>query len=59
MNIDQLIEKMGGLAGACAMFGWQGGTIHQVRDEIKRRLAKVGIVPNRDGVFVTVAFKQC
>lgn len=53
-SIDSLLEAIGGLNGACEMFGWQGGTIHQAKAEIKKRLACNGIVENRDGILVTL-----
>jgi len=43
MTIDELVESAGGLNGLCKLFGWQGGTIHQVVVEVKRRLDAAGI----------------
>lgn len=43
LTLDELLESIGGLAGACKMFGWQGGTIHQAKAEMRKRLAAGGI----------------
>jgi len=57
MNTDQLIKEIGGLEATCKLFGWQGGTIHQARIEIIRRLGMVGIVPDKQGVFVNLLYR--
>lgn len=49
MTMNELIQVEGGLSGMCKLFGWQGGTIHQVRAEIKRRMALSGIFYDKDG----------
>lgn len=50
-TVDSIAEKVG-LKGLCEMFGWQGGTIHQAKEEIRRRLGNEGICPRKkDGVF--------
>lgn len=41
--IDKILDAIGGLEGACKVFGWQGGTIHQAKTELMRRLAQKGI----------------
>ena len=41
--IDDLIARSGGMLKVMQSFGWQGGTIHQVRDEVLRKW-KNGIV---------------
>lgn len=51
---DDLIETIGGLTATCRFFGWQGGTLQQARDETKKRLAAVGVFPDRNGVFGTL-----
>ena len=41
--IDAILEAMGGLDGACYTFGWQGGTIHDAKRELIRRLNLNGL----------------
>lgn len=58
MTIENIIEEQGGLEGMCKMFGWQGGTIHQVRDEIKRRLNAHGVFEHKDTKeLITISIK--
>ena len=49
--VDNLIEKSGGTLAVMHHFGWQGGTIHQVRDETIRRLHCTDIAIGKDGVL--------
>lgn len=37
-KVDALIAELGGLRAACGSLGWQGGTVHQVRWELNKRL---------------------
>lgn len=41
MTVDKLIEKYG-IGYYIDGFGWAGGTIHQVREEIKKNIIKKG-----------------
>ncbi len=45
MTIDKIISARS-LSEWIANFGWQGGTIHQVKQEIINRLNKAGIKEN-------------
>ena len=47
--VDRLISKSGGIHTVIEHFGWQGGTIHQVRDETIRRLKCTDIAIGKDG----------
>ena len=51
-TLDYIIEEFGGLIGSCKFFGWQGGTIHQVKEEWTRRLHNLGYVINKEGIVV-------
>ena len=57
MTLNELTESVG-LESLCALFGWQGGTIHQARAEAKRRLAAKGIVEAKDGELVALVIKK-
>ncbi len=57
MTVEQLIETSGGLSGVCKLFGWQGGTVHQAKEEALKRLAYHGIYPHKEtGVLVQMVF---
>ena len=45
MTIESIL-KINTLEEWIKKFGWQGGTIHQVKEEIKKRLRKSGIIEN-------------
>lgn len=47
--VDRLISRSGGIHTVMEHFGWQGGTIHQVRDETIRRLHCTDIAIGIDG----------
>ena len=55
MTTEQLIEKQGGLAAMCQLLGWQGGTIHQVKAEMRRRFNRDGIVQDKQGDWITLS----
>lgn len=48
-TLDEMVDALGGLSGLCEVFGWQGGTIHQAKSELKERLAPMGVFENKDG----------
>ena len=58
MTIEQGIELEGGLEGLCKLFGWQGGTIHQAKAEMKRRLSMGGIFEDKNGELVMLKINQ-
>jgi len=58
MNIEQVIEEFGGLSGSINFFGWQGGTIHQVKEEWTKRLHSAGHVIRKDGEICDLAIKK-
>ncbi len=47
MKIESIIEK-DGLSYWIAFLGWQGGTIHQVKRELLKRLSKKGIFEHKE-----------
>jgi len=51
MNIEDVISEFGGLKGSILFFGWQGGTIHQVKAEWIKRLHSAGHIIRKDGVI--------
>ena len=55
---ERAIDREGGLEKVCQIFGWQGGTVHQVRTEIDRRLSIDGIWYDKArDVFITLQVK--
>lgn len=58
MTMDDLIESEGGLESCIRIFGWQGGTITQVKAEIKRRMNGGGIFENQDGVWTKLEITE-
>ena len=57
LTVDELIESTGGLSAVCKLFGWQGGTIHQAKEEALKRLAFHGIYPHKDtGILIQMVF---
>jgi hypothetical protein len=57
MTVDELIEDLG-LEASCKILGWQGGTIHQVREEMLKRFGENGIVQDKDGELVRFVFEE-
>lgn len=57
--VDKLIEKSGGTLAVMQHFGWQGGTIHQVRDETIRRLHCTDIAIGIDGQLYDLSKPPC
>lgn len=46
---DKILEAIGGMDGAMKLFGWQGGTMHDAKRELERRLKEVGLVDEKRG----------
>jgi uncharacterized protein YnzC (UPF0291/DUF896 family) len=53
MTIDEII-KTNTLQEWLNKFNWQGGTIHQVKQEVKRRLYLKGIRENNQGLLEVI-----
>lgn len=49
---ELIIERSGGLEECLKHFGWGGGTIHQVKEEVERRLRGAGYFLSRDGEWL-------
>ena len=53
MTVQELIDNVG-LKGILLEFGWQGGTVHQAKREIIKRLRETGIVQDKNGDLVSL-----
>jgi hypothetical protein len=53
MTIDEII-KTNTLQEWLNKFNWQGGTIHQVKQEVKKRLYLKGIRENNQGLLEVI-----
>ena len=58
MNIEDVISEFGGLKGSILFFGWQGGTIHQVKAEWIKRLHSAGHIIRKDGVICNLVITK-
>ena len=53
MTVQELVDNVG-LKRILLELGWQGGTVHQAKQEIIKRLRKSGIVQDKNGDFVSL-----
>ena len=55
VTLDDVVKEFGGLSGCLDFIGWQGGTIHQVKDELVKRLHENGMYIRMDGEICMLA----
>jgi hypothetical protein len=58
MTMDELIASEGGFENVLNILGWQGGTIQQVKNEIRKRMSGGGIYENIEGQWVKLEITE-